>query len=436
MSCAEKALLGLCMRSRANLEAAINLGLSPAMFDHPSHGEIFAAMLLADRSGSDHDLVALGCALPQHVSLLAGIETDAPVTQNVEYYAEEVMAAYWCRGSISRLRDVAKSIKARKPFESLTPIRTLAAHALDVMSSEIGKDDSEPRILTDVLSELEPKIERRVIDFRSGQMAGISSGLTQLDKATGGWKDGRMYVLAARTSLGKTTLALNFASTAAEMGHQVLFFTVEMPRSQIVEKIISKASNVPGSKIENGSLSDKDLDSIHLAQEKIHRSKIWIDDRFQGSLERIMSTVRRFKRRGHVDLVIVDYIQLLHTQKRSEKKQAEVTAISNALKAIAIELNLPIIVLCQINREAEKPGDKNNDGPGLHHLKDSGAIEQDADAVLIIHREAADTDKRRTWIKIEKNRGGISKVKFLVNAQLAINTFSNAAINESVWEEL
>jgi replicative DNA helicase len=225
-------------------------------------------------------------------------------------------------------------------------------------------------------------------DRRTGKMTGTPSGYTDLDKITNGFQPGDLIILAARPSMGKTALALNFAMNASiEHNYPVGVFSLEMPAEQLMQRMLSATSGVNSDKIRSFNLTDKEWPKIDIGVNKLAKSKIYIDDTAGAKIADIQSKAKKLKaKHDDLGLIVIDYLQLITTStfSKSDNRQQEVSEISRALKAMARDLKVPVIALSQLSRTVEKREDKR---PMLSDLRESGAIEQDADLVMFIYRD-------------------------------------------------
>ncbi|HKL44396.1 MAG TPA: replicative DNA helicase [Candidatus Absconditabacterales bacterium] len=237
----------------------------------------------------------------------------------------------------------------------------------------------------------------------------VFSGYKGIDEMLAGFKPGELIILAARPSMGKTSFALNVVSNiAVQQDKAVAIFSLEMGAESIVDRIISEVAQIPMHKITRGLLDNEDFSKMGDAMQKLGEKKIYIDDKAAASVSMLKSKLRRLKiEKGHLDLVIIDYLQLMHGHVFQGNRVQEISEISRGLKELARELEVPIIALSQLSRAVEQRIDKK---PQLSDLRESGAIEQDADSVIMLHREDyydPDTDKKgSTDVCIRKNRNG------------------------------
>lgn len=234
-------------------------------------------------------------------------------------------------------------------------------------------------------AEILPRVLEAIEKRQGGEVVGIESGFPDLDYLTGGFRDGQLIILAARPSHGKSALSANVVEHAASFQKKsALFVSLEMSRESLVERSLSARSRVDSHRIRTGfTLSARDLGQIGEADRELRGVPVFIDDTPAQSMLQIISTARRIKMRHGLGMVVVDYLQLINGAGEGDSRQEQVGAISRRLKAMARELQVPVLALSQLNRECEKREDKR---PVLSDLKDSGSIEQDADIVILLHR--------------------------------------------------
>lgn len=257
---------------------------------------------------------------------------------------------------------------------------------------------------------------------RQGIPIGIHTGLKTLDKALHGFQRGSVYILAARPAMGKTAFMLNIARKTAKHGNNVVVFSLEMTKRSLVDRMVIAESGINASEFRSGRLSPEEFLLMAEAQERISILPLEINDNSSMSIQRIKAEARRLKRKGKCDIIMIDYLQLMDTQALAfigKTKNDEVAALSRSVKIVAKDLDIPVVILSQLNRDPEKRADKI---PMLSDLRDSGAIEQDADVVMFIHREAYYTDsadRSKGIIRIAKSREErTGDVDFYVNENI------------------
>ena len=244
--------------------------------------------------------------------------------------------------------------------------------------------------------------------INKGRVQGVPSGFVELDRLTTGFHGGELILVGARPSMGKTAFMLNIAQHAAMVGRKtVAFFSLEMPREQLANRILCSEAHVDMQQVRQGSLNDDDWQKLAEAMGPIAQSPIYFDDTASITIPEIRSRCRRMQMEHGLDLVLIDYLQLMTSPNRNESRQNEVSDLSRQLKLMALELKIPIVVGSQLSRGAAQRQDHR---PMLSDLRDSGAIEQDADTVMFLHREdyynPETEDKNIAEVIIQKQRNG------------------------------
>ena len=267
------------------------------------------------------------------------------------------------------------------------------------------RSTSDFEALSDVLERGFLEIER--LFNNKGQITGVPSGFTDLDAKTSGFQKGDMVLIAARPSMGKTTFALNIAENAAlREGKSVVIFSLEMPKEQLAYKLLCSEANVDMLKLRTGNLDDKDWENIARATGPLSKAKIYIDDTAGVTVMEMRSKCRRLKMEYGIDLILIDYLQLM-SGSSSENRQQEVSEISRSIKALAKEMECPVIALSQLSRAPEQRADHR---PMLSDLRESGSIEQDADLVMFLYRDEyynkETEDKTMAECIVAKHRNG------------------------------
>ena len=260
-------------------------------------------------------------------------------------------------------------------------------------------------ILSDILGEVAQEIERN--GNTDGQTAGVPTGFTEFDNLTNGLHPGTMIVIAARPGVGKSTLALDFIRSAAiHNDAAAVFFSLEMGKNELVMRLLSAESEIPLQNLRRGELSPHDWTTLAATEARINNAPLFVDDSPNMALTEIRAKCRRLKQQHNLQMVCVDYLQLMSSGKRVESRQQEVSEFSRSLKLIAKELQVPVIALSQLNRGPEQRQDKK---PAISDLRESGSIEQDADMVILLHRDSVyDKDVRpgEADLIVAKHRNG------------------------------
>ena len=412
----ERAVLGAMLREP---DSCIDLAVAQfgrqEVFYAPAHRVIYSALVELHGGNRDADLVSLAQLLKERGKLdgvggevyLAELDGAISTTVNLESWCK-ILVKY---ATLRRMIDVC-STSLMKCYDTDRDISDL----VDEIESDIyavRHDDATHTVYS--IQELVSNEVSSLISIMNNEVeVGIPTGFASVDEYTGGLKKGEMFVLAARPSIGKTTLGLNVIRNVAlhpAKPRAVAFFSLEMTEQQIARRLLCTEAQVSESSFWNHSFLDSDLDKLGRAAEKIEKAKIWIDPTGGLSIAELRAKARRLVSQHKVELIVIDYLQLMSADERIESRQQEVAKISGGIKKLAKDLNVPVLVLAQLNREVDKNSSPNA-RPKLAHLRESGAIEQDADIVTFLHRNREDTKNaapgtsvEAEWI-IEKNRNG------------------------------
>jgi replicative DNA helicase len=398
---AEQAVLSAMLMDADAVMRAVET-VTDAMFHAERHRRIFRAMVsIAERGGvvdpltlSDElarrgDLDAAGGK--EYVGELVGA---VPTSANIEYHAEIVRE----KALLRQLIEVSTGI-VQQAFEG----RSTAADLLDEAESRIFQV-SEARTrdgFTRIKELLWPTMERIEALQRGGQtVTGVPSGFTDLDEMTSGFQAADLVIVAARPSMGKTAFTLNIAQHAAiERGVPVAFFSLEMSKDSLVQRMLTAEARIDAQRLRKGLLRDDDFPRLARAAGILSSAPIWIDDTPGITLLEMRSKARRLKAENGVGMIIVDYLQLMQGSGRSENRQQEVSMISRGLKALAKELAVPVVALSQLSRAPEQRTGADRGRPVLSDLRESGAIEQDADLIMFLFREEVYAERDEGQLK-------------------------------------
>lgn len=422
---AEMALLGSIMLRPEAIYEVIDI-VSPKSFYAEKHALIFGTMLELFNKREPIDLLSLSSRLKEKkmldqiggASYLTDLVNTVPSSSNLKHYAEIVQKKFMMR----RLIEASEHISGLgfEEAHDLEEVLDRAEKAIyEITSAGATRTFTEIR---DELSEAWERLDK--LHNAKGELRGVPTGFAELDHKLAGFQKSDLIIIAARPSMGKTSLALDIArQTAVNHGVPVGIFSLEMSAQQLVDRMLAAQSNVDAWKLRTGKLSrEEDFASIRQSLDKLSQAPIYIDDQPANNIMKMRSVARRLKSEKNLGLVIVDYLQLMvPTQSRSSDNMVQqVTEISRSLKNLARELNIPVIALSQLSRAAAQTGEK----PKLHHLRDSGSIEQDADVVMFIHREdkfKEDSEKTNiAEILIEKHRNGeTGKIELYFNEKKA-----------------
>jgi len=355
----------------------------------PKHEVIFEAILSLYSHGEPADVVAVTDELIKTgelqraggVDYLHTLTSIVPTAANAGYYASIVSE----RALLRRLVEAGTRI-AQMGYQGQGEALDLVNNAQAEIYNVTGSTESEDYVpLTIAVDAAVGEME--AASGRDGQMTGVPTGFAQMDQLTNGLHPGQLIIIAARPALGKSTLALDFARAAAIHNDMpAIFFSLEMGRSEIAMRLMSAEAQVPLQAMRKGTLDRRDWTTIAATRGKINDAPLYIDDSPNMTLVEIRAKCRRLKQRVGLKLIVIDYLQLMTSGKRVESRQQEVSEFSRALKLLAKELGVPVIALSQLNRGPEQRADKK---PALSDLRESGSLEQDADMVILLHREAA-----------------------------------------------
>lgn len=408
---AEQSVLGAMLLDKDAI-TNVNEVLKGDEFYKESHRVLFNAIIelyskdepvdmitLIDLLRSKENLDAVG-----GMSYISDIVTSVPATSNVKHYAKIVEEKYVLRKLIissNEIMDMAYG--QREKVEDV--IGNAEKYIFDISQKNVHQDfEHVGNIITRSFDELEKLYKNK------GQITGVGSGFRDLDRKTSGFQRGDLVLIAARPSMGKTAFVANIALEAALRGGQsVVLFSLEMSKEQIAYRMICSEANVDMQRLRTGDLEDEDWIKLAKAAGPMANSRMYIDDTPGISISELRSKCRRLKTQKDkgVDIIIIDYLQLMSGTGRSESRQQEVSEISRNLKAIAKEMEAPVLALSQLSRAAEQRADHR---PILSDLRESGAIEQDADIVMFLYRDEyynKDTDKKNmAEVIIAKQRNG------------------------------
>ncbi len=414
---AEKAVLGSMLKNR-DARADCSAILRPEDFYLREHQEIFKTMLDMDQKGTGIDITTVYSALKQRktsdmvggMTYLSRLIDEAIVPSNAKYYAETV----------------ADKSKMRQLINEAESIRD-AAYSSELPPEDI-LDNAEQRILeiahksqrssyVDINEVIYENIRQLQELEKGGKEKGIPTGFRDVDKILGGLQKTDLIILAARPGVGKTAFALNIAEHAASIGKKVMVFSLEMANTQLGERLLSMTSSVPLEDIHKGEISLDQWDDLSAAQDSFFGMDLVIDETSVITPVEMKNKCRRFKQeKGDLDLVVIDYLQLMSMGGyRIEQREKEIAAITRSIKIMAKELNTTVVLLSQLSRGPEQRGGDHM--PKLSDLRDSGAIEQDADIVIFLKRddyyssedEQADIDQNSALtcaVNIAKHRNG------------------------------
>jgi replicative DNA helicase len=385
---AEQCVLGGMLLSKDAISDVLEV-IRPHDYYRPAHQLVHEVILDLYGRGEPADAVTIAAELTKRGDLtrvggapyLHTLIASVPTAANAGYYARIVRE----RAILRRLVEVGTRI-VQLGYSGDGD----ADELLDRAEAEIY-GVSDRRVSEDYhpLSEIMPGAldEIEAIGSRGGALTGVPTGFSDLDALTNGLHPGQMVVIAARPALGKSTLALDLARAATvKHGLPCVIFSLEMGRNEITMRLLSAEARVPLHSMRTGQMSDEDWTRLARRMSEVVEAPLYIDDSPNMSMMEIRAKCRRLKQRHDLKLVIIDYLQLMSSPKRVENRQQEVSEMSRSLKLLAKELDVPVIAVAQLNRGPEQRTDKK---PMLSDLRESGSIEQDADMVILLHREDA-----------------------------------------------
>ena len=407
---AEEAVLGSMMIDEDAANKAISILGSSHYFYKDSHKKIFEAMLVLMNNSDPIDTVSVSDELKKGKNLksvggiyyLTGLVDKVPTSARVETYAEIVKEKGMLRDLIITSHEISK--KALDAGDSVGSILDEAEQSIFSLTEQ--KDSKIYQHIEPILSSTVKRIENMAAN--PGSIIGVPSGIIDLDKLTAGFQNGDLIILAGRPSMGKTALALTIARNAAiENKSATAIFSLEMSSDQLGQRLLTSEARVDNALVRRGSPNIK-WKNINIASGKLAQAPLYIDDTPALSILDLRSRARRLKRERNIELLIVDYLQLMQGPKNSENRQNEISQITQSLKALAKELDIPVIALSQLSRAVEQRTKKE---PMLSDLRESGAIEQDADVVIFLYRPAVndkeDQDlKGLAYLIVAKQRNG------------------------------
>ncbi|MFH0411890.1 replicative DNA helicase [Corynebacterium sp. L4756] len=428
---AEQGVLGAMLLSPATVIEVID-EVDPEDFYYPAHQLIYSAMLDLYSTGTDIDPVIVSSRLDKQQNLervggapyLHTLLSTVPTAANARYYAEIVAEKALLRKLVDAgTRVVQLGFNGDEDAE-IEAVLDLAQQ--EVFKIAQKKTTEDYKVIGDLII---PTIdELTALQNNGGLESGVPTGFIDLDNLTNGLHAGQMIIIAARPGVGKSTLALDFMrSCSLHLNKASVVFSLEMSASEIVMRMLSAESEVKLSDMRSGKVSNEDWEKLTDTLNRIQDAPLFIDDSPNLTMMEIRTKARRLKQQHGLDLVVLDYLQLMSSGKKVESRQQEVSEFSRQLKLLAKELEVPVIAISQLNRGPESRTDKK---PQLADLRESGSLEQDADMVMLLYRpDSQDRDSERAGeadIILAKHRGGpIDTVQ--VAHQLHYSKFVNMA---------
>ncbi|MBI2182503.1 MAG: replicative DNA helicase [Deltaproteobacteria bacterium] len=420
---AESSVLGGILLENEAVNQVLEL-LRPEDFYRESHRKVFRAMIeLSDRS-EPVDLITLSDCLKSRGELeavggtayLASLADFVPTAANISHYARIVREKSILRSLISTATEIAT-----RGYEEQGSVEEFLDSAEKVIF-----DISEKKIkasfvavgdmIKDTLKTVEKLYERKEM------VTGVPTGYDDLDKLTAGLQPAELIIVAGRPGMGKTSFALNIAANAAFSGAGVAVFSLEMAKEQLVLRMLCSEARVNSSKVRSGYLGERDFPQLAKAAGRLHEAPIYIDDTPAISVLELRAKARRLvrDRSKKIGLIVVDYLQLMRGMGAASNREQEISEISRSLKALAKELNVPVIALSQLNRRVEDRGDRR---PMMSDLRESGAIEQDSDVIMFIYRD-------EVYNKSDESKKGLAEIIVAKQRNGPIDTVTLTFLNE------
>ncbi|MFO7246385.1 MAG: replicative DNA helicase [Thermaerobacter sp.] len=401
---AEQSVLGAVLLDRDAAHKVAEI-LEPEDFYRDAHRLIYQAVLDLLDSGEAVDTVTVSDRLRKRreleaaggVTYLTTLVNSVPTAANAEHYARIVSEKAMLRRLIAAATDIVRDV-----YEGEEDVAGLIDKAEQrIFRVAQGRRRQTAVRLHDVLVAAFEQLER--LSAHKGDVVGIPTGFKRLDEMTTGLHPSELIILAARPSVGKTTLSLNMALNAARHGVPVAFFSLEMSREQLALRLLASEAAVSMQRLRTGYVNEDDWSRLTRAASRLSEAPFFIDDTPNISLMELRARARRLKAEHDIGLVVVDYLQLMHTRGRFENRQQEISEISRSLKALARELDVPVIALSQLSRAVEQRQDRR---PQLSDLRESGAIEQDADVVIFLWDNPEYRDSLLIEAIVAKQRNG------------------------------
>jgi replicative DNA helicase len=383
---AEQSTLGAMLLSQEAVAEVFEYVHGPDFYA-PKHEIVFEALLTLYGMGEPTDVITVTDQLVKTGQLVrAGgadylhtLTSTVPTAANASFYAKIVQE----KATLRRLVEVGTRI-AQLGYANEGEVEALVNQAQEDVYGVTRAGTSDDYVALSV--SLEAAInEIEAAQNLDGDLVGVPTGFTDLDALTNGFHPGQLIIVAARPAMGKSTFALDIARNAAiKSDKPTLFFSLEMGRAEIAMRMLSAESMIPLQSMRKGQIADSDWTKLAQVRGNINDAPLYIDDSPNMTLAEIRAKCRRLSQRVGLKMVVIDYLQLLTSGKKVESRQQEVSEFSRALKLLSKELGIPVVALSQLNRQAEQTKDKK---PELSHLRESGSLEQDADVVVLLHRE-------------------------------------------------
>jgi replicative DNA helicase len=413
---AEESLIGAMLLSAEAVSIAYE-SVQAEDFYRPLHGQIFGAIIDLAHAGEPVDYVTVQAKLQERgamaveLSVLSSLQINTPSAANAQHYADLVREKAQQRRLISVAGEIVDD--AYVATDDVIGLIDEAERKINAIGDDRKIDSVSPlqRLLLSEADILEQRGETR------GQLNGLETGYRSLDAILQGLQKSSMTIVGARPATGKTAFALGILiHVGAVVNRPALFFSLEMSRQELAERILASTARIDSSKLRTGDLSEADWNRAHEAFGYLQSAKVFIDDNPSLTIMDVRARARRIKQQnGDLGIVIIDYLQLMSSRGRAENRQVEVSEMSRSLKILARELECPVVALSQLSRKLEERADKR---PMMSDLRESGSLEQDADVVLFLYRPEIYGDvpndvKADAEIIVGKNRNGPTRTAHL-----------------------
>jgi replicative DNA helicase len=384
---AERAILGAILLSPDSLDRTQEEGLSSNDFSQPQHQLLFATFTELARAGRAVDVVTVAGRLDEQGKLegvggytyLSGLSGAVPSVANLTEYVVRVREKKLLRDLLDTASTISEEIY-RGEVGAQDGLERAEAKILDLRQ---GRDSTKLVRLGDVVEEVYEQLRARAES--PSDVTGIATGFRDLDKLLAGLQDSDLIIVAARPSMGKTAFSLNLAAHASlREGATIAFFSMEMSKEQIATRLLTSEARVNGMRMRTGQLRQDDWAPMLEAIERMDQAKVYVDDTPAMTVAGVRAKCRRLLAAKGLDLVVIDYLQLMRGDRNEPSREQEISAISRGLKALAKEFQVPVVALSQLNRGVEQRADKR---PMMSDLRESGAIEQDADVIMFLYRD-------------------------------------------------
>jgi len=414
---AEQAVLGAIIIEGESITKAIDI-LTPQDFYREPHRKIYTAMLELFNKNEPIDLITLTEHLKDKGQLdeagglgyLSNLATVVPTSANIRYHAKLVREKALLRALIRACTEIVTKVY-EEPDDAEEMLDYAERSIFEISEKRMDTNFYQMKdVVKHTFKIIESMYEKKAV------ITGVPSGFRDLDGLTSGFQPGDLIIIGGRPGMGKTAFALNIAQyVGVELGEPVAFFSLEMSKEQVAMRLLSSIAMVNSVSLRKGFISKRDWEKITDAAVRLADAPIYIDDSSQMSILEVRAKARRLKmEKGKLSLIIIDYLQLMRGRTAYDRREQEISEISRSLKAMAKELKVPVVALSQLNRSVEKTQDRR---PTLANLRESGAIEQDADVIIFLYRDEMykrDTkNKGKAEVIVAKQRNGPTDTVYL-----------------------